>query len=77
MANEPEIAGGSPSRDDQIRAATIGEPTRVDGPIHLAEYDDAWPVLFEREAVRIRSLLRACRTNKRGGAWLSGGGAGS
>ena len=58
MANEPDIVGGSPSRDDEIRAATIGEPTRVDGPIHLAEYDHAWPVLFEREAVRIRSLLR-------------------
>jgi len=58
MANEPDIVGGSPSRDDEIRAATIGEPTRVDGPIHLAEYDHAWPVLFEREAGRIRSLLR-------------------
>ena len=45
------------SRDDEIRAATIGEPTRADGPIHLAEYDPEWPKLYEREATRIRSIL--------------------
>ncbi len=44
-------------REDQLRAATIGEPTRIDGPIHLAEYDNAWPGLFEREAGRVRSVL--------------------
>lgn len=38
-------------------AATIGEPTRVDGQVHLAEYDPAWPALYEREAARIRSIL--------------------
>ena len=47
----------SECRDDEIRAATIGEPTRVDGPITLAEYDPGWPSLFAREAGRIRSLL--------------------
>jgi GrpB-like predicted nucleotidyltransferase (UPF0157 family) len=45
------------SRDDEIRAATIGEPTRADGPIRLAPYDPAWPALYEREASRIRSIL--------------------
>lgn len=45
------------SRDDEIRAATIGEPTHADGPIHLAEYDPAWPVLYGFEAARIRSIL--------------------
>jgi GrpB-like predicted nucleotidyltransferase (UPF0157 family) len=35
----------------------IGEPSRADGPIRLAEYDRAWPALYEREAARIRSLL--------------------
>lgn len=44
-------------RDDEIRAATIGEPTRVDGQVHLAEYDPAWPAQYEREAARIRSIL--------------------
>jgi GrpB-like predicted nucleotidyltransferase (UPF0157 family) len=45
------------TREDEIRAATIGEPKRADGPIRLAEYDPAWPALYEREAVRVRSIL--------------------
>lgn len=40
-----------------MRSVTIGERTRVDSPIHLADYDPAWPDLFEREEVRIRTLL--------------------
>jgi GrpB-like predicted nucleotidyltransferase (UPF0157 family) len=47
----------SMSRDDEIRASAIGEPTHADGPIHLAEYDPAWPGLYAREAARIRSTL--------------------
>jgi GrpB-like predicted nucleotidyltransferase (UPF0157 family) len=43
----------------RVQAATVGEPTRIDGPIHLAESDPAWPDLFEREAVRIRSAIGA------------------
>jgi GrpB-like predicted nucleotidyltransferase (UPF0157 family) len=43
----------------RVRAATIGEPTRVDGPIHLAEYDPDWPVRFERLAAAIRATLGA------------------
>ena len=45
------------TRDDEIRAATIGEPTRVDGPIHLAEYDAWWPLRYQGEAARIRATL--------------------
>ena len=30
---------------------------RLDGKIFLADYDPAWPALYEREASRIRSLL--------------------
>lgn len=30
---------------------------RVDGPVALSEYDEAWPRLYEREAGRIRSAL--------------------
>jgi GrpB-like predicted nucleotidyltransferase (UPF0157 family) len=45
------------SSDDYMRAVTIGERKRVDGPIRLIEYDPAWPRLFEREASRIRALL--------------------
>jgi GrpB-like predicted nucleotidyltransferase (UPF0157 family) len=35
----------------------IGERPRHDGPIELVEYDEAWPVRFEREAKRIRVAL--------------------
>ena len=45
------------TRDEEIRAASIGEPTRVDGPVHLAEYDLGWPVRYEREAAVIRGVL--------------------
>ena len=45
--------------DEEIAAFTVGGPTVHDGPIHLADYDDAWPELFAREAERIRTLLGA------------------
>lgn len=40
-----------------LRAVTIGELAVLGGPVTLAEYDPAWPVLFEREAARIRAAL--------------------
>ena len=36
---------------------TIGPRRRVDGPIHLADYDPGWPGLYEREAARVRAVL--------------------
>ena len=35
----------------------IGERPRHDGPIVLVDYDEAWPVRFEREAKHIRTAL--------------------
>jgi GrpB-like predicted nucleotidyltransferase (UPF0157 family) len=43
--------------ESRLRAVTIGEPTRVDGPILLAEYDPAWPIRYERLAADIRTTL--------------------
>lgn len=43
--------------DEYMEAVTIGPRRRVDGPIHLADYDPAWPGLYEREATRIRDVL--------------------
>jgi GrpB-like predicted nucleotidyltransferase (UPF0157 family) len=43
--------------EEVMRAATIGELQVLAGPVHLGEYDPAWPALFEREARRIRSVL--------------------
>jgi GrpB-like predicted nucleotidyltransferase (UPF0157 family) len=47
----------TPSTDEQIAAATIGEPDRIDAPIQLAQPDPAWPDMFAREALRICSVL--------------------
>jgi GrpB-like predicted nucleotidyltransferase (UPF0157 family) len=45
------------TRDDEIRAAYVDEPPRLDGPVHLSEYDPAWPARYERESARIRAAL--------------------
>lgn len=42
---------------EELRAFTVGPLPPLDGPIELAEYDPAWPALFEREAARIRAAL--------------------
>jgi GrpB-like predicted nucleotidyltransferase (UPF0157 family) len=52
---ETPLPGGA--TDEQIRAYTIGDLPTHDAPILLAEYDPAWPALFEREVARIRSIL--------------------
>ena len=43
--------------EDQIRAATVGEPRLLNSSIHLVPYDPAWPATFERQARRIREAL--------------------
>jgi GrpB-like predicted nucleotidyltransferase (UPF0157 family) len=43
--------------DEQLEAVTVGERKPHNAPVTLAEYDPAWPVLFEREAARIRAVL--------------------
>lgn len=47
----------APLTDEEILAAHIGELPEHNAPIRLAEYDPAWPGLFEREAGRIRAAL--------------------
>ena len=44
-------------REEELRAATIGELAPLTKPIELVDYDPAWPGLFEREAERIRAAL--------------------
>lgn len=41
----------------EIAAARIGPPDVLNSQIYLAEYDPAWPRLFEREAARVRDIL--------------------
>ncbi len=47
----------TPLTEEEIRAATIGELAPHAAPIQLAEYDDEWPQLYEREEDRIRAAL--------------------
>ena len=46
-----------PMSEEQLRAAHVGVPTRLDGPVELVAYDPAWPRLFAREAERVRAAL--------------------
>jgi GrpB-like predicted nucleotidyltransferase (UPF0157 family) len=47
----------TPHSEDEIRAYTIGEPLPLSSPIIIADYDPAWPDLFQSEAGRIRAVL--------------------
>lgn len=42
---------------EQLRRTRVGEPPRLDGQVHLADYDAGWPAAFAREAARIRAAL--------------------
>ena len=57
MSDQPAALEGAATREAEIRAHTVGELKAHDAPIQLAEYDPAWPTLFEREASRIRRAL--------------------
>jgi GrpB-like predicted nucleotidyltransferase (UPF0157 family) len=41
----------------RIRAATIGEPQRIDGAVELCAYDPSWPLLAALEAQRVSGVL--------------------
>jgi GrpB-like predicted nucleotidyltransferase (UPF0157 family) len=43
--------------EEELRAATVGEPTRLSGPVELVDYGPAWPQHFAREAKRVRAAL--------------------
>jgi GrpB-like predicted nucleotidyltransferase (UPF0157 family) len=43
--------------EDELRKITVGQPTVVNSTITLVDYDPGWPVLFQREAARVREAL--------------------
>jgi GrpB-like predicted nucleotidyltransferase (UPF0157 family) len=53
----PHDARRAPMTEAAIRAATVGEPQPLVGPIVLKDYDRCWPALYEREADRLRQVL--------------------
>src|ERR1700683_4484384 len=58
MSNSDTDGEHVPSAGElRIRAATIGEPQRIDGAIELCAYDESWPLLYEREANRVTAVL--------------------
>ena len=57
MADTPDVTRQPTTTWAERWPGAIGEPSRADGQILIAEYDPAWPALYEREAARIRSLL--------------------
>lgn len=46
-----------PQTEEQLQAVTLEALVPLAGPIQIADYDPAWPRLFEREAERIRATL--------------------
>lgn len=50
MADDKEI-------EERIRAATIGTPKVLNGPIHLGGYDPEWAMLYGQLEQRIRNAL--------------------
>jgi GrpB-like predicted nucleotidyltransferase (UPF0157 family) len=54
---DPAPPRPGPMSEEQLRAAWVTEPPRLTGKILVADYDPAWPRLFEREAARIRGVL--------------------
>lgn len=50
-----------PTTEQELRAAHVDQqPTRLDGPVLLVDYDPAWPALYAREAARISAALGEC-----------------
>jgi GrpB-like predicted nucleotidyltransferase (UPF0157 family) len=47
----------APTSDEALKAAWVTPPPVLNGPIQLVPSSPEWPLLFEREAARIRSLL--------------------
>jgi GrpB-like predicted nucleotidyltransferase (UPF0157 family) len=63
-----------PCTDEYLQMHTVGELKVLAAPIHIVDYDPAWPDEFDREATRIRSVLgdRALRIEHTGSTSVPG-----
>ena len=57
LVEQTGAAQYTPMTEEQLRASQVGELVPLSGPIHLVDYDQEWPGLFEREAERVRAAL--------------------
>jgi GrpB-like predicted nucleotidyltransferase (UPF0157 family) len=57
MTGNPDESDRQALREEQIRAAWVTEPPRLDAQVTLVDYDPEWPRLFAREESRIRGAL--------------------
>src|SRR5436190_24243203 len=56
-SEQAEMGSYTPSTEEQIRAAQIGELAPLGAPIQIDDYDPEWPLLYKREAERVQSAL--------------------
>lgn len=72
--DRPTGAARPPTPEEDIRAYTVGELNRHDGPVTLVEYDPTWPDLYAREERRLREVLgdRAIRIEHTGSTSVPG-----
>ena len=59
MQPPSEANGPGLISDEEVQRARLDKVTPHNAPITLADYDPDWPVLFAREAARIRAALGA------------------
>lgn len=52
-----EATGPNVASDEDLQRTRLGKITPHNAPITLADYDPGWPVLYAREAARIRAAL--------------------
>ena len=57
MPAEPTPRDVQLNTDETIRRGTVGPVVFHNAPIVLVDYDPQWPVMFDREASRIRAAL--------------------
>jgi len=57
MPAEPTRRDEPLTSDEDIRRGTVGPVVFHNAPIVLVDYDPQWPVMFDREASRIRAAL--------------------
>ena len=57
MSDETPLPKMRETTEEELRAATIGPPQPLNGPVLLVDYDPDWPRQFAGEAAKIRAAL--------------------